>query len=103
MVSSMTHLYPTVLDITYGRGNYIVDDNPADDDKINYDPADGYSNTSDPEPGTPNGNSIANNTNNGLDDDGGAIIINYDGVDHHGLISGVETNLDDQHDDQDLP
>ena len=83
----MARRYPAGFEITDGQGNNIADDNPDDDDNIDYYSTDNYISTYDPEPGITNDdNSAADDTTDELNNDNYTIITNPDGSDHHYFI-----------------
>ena len=61
----------------------------SENTETNYNPAGYASRTSDPPPDTPGNNIPENNSIANLDDDDAAIILNPEGVDNHGPITGV--------------
>ena len=82
-------------------GFKITDDDTTNDDDTNgeYYPANDASGTSDPPPDMNNYNSTDDESISGLDNENSAINLNPAGVNHHGPISGVETNHGNQNDD----
>ena len=100
MVIRMSLRYTTGCKITYRIGNTITDKDPSnyygDETDSEYDSDDNASNTSDPPPDMNNDNSTDDDSIDNLDNNNAAIIFNPYGVEHHGPISGVETNHDDK-------
>ena len=96
--------YTAKFEIKDRWDNNTIDDEPTDYENSDYDPTDDESNTSDPAPIIPDKYSISKDSNNSLDNDDAAIIINPAGVDQHGPISVVKTNHYNQnHNDKNLP
>ena len=93
MFNSMARGYSAGCEITYGKGNDITHEEPANDDgdgiDSDYDPSENASNTSDPPPDTPNNINPDDDFIAKLDDDYAAIILNTAVFDHNGPIVGV--------------
>ena len=96
MVIKMACLFPAGCEITDGWVKKITNEDPTnyygDDTGSNYNPANDISDTSDPPPYTPYNTIPDNDSTTKLYDDDAAIILNPDEVDHHGPITGLETN-----------
>ena len=67
MVIRMARQYPVKFGIIDGRDNDIIDNGPVDNDDSNYDSTDNNSYNSDPAHGTPNNDSISDDSQTGLD------------------------------------
>ena len=100
MAIRMARWYPIEFDITERKGNYIIYDNPTENGYSEYGPAGGDSNTSNPAPITPDDYRIDDKSNSGIENGHDSITINYSIVYYHGPTTGMETNQDYQHNNQ---